>query len=256
LFAEDAFESFVENWRSPAHKPTLWNRVVRWRAGNPRIAAVLMVVSGSIVIAIFPWILMPVTPSAGRLTLPLGNYAAVTLLVTSISIAYAWRKRLTCLDVESLRPMRRTTLQCEWAASLASDLLPPALTAGAIATLSFELRDGWFSAIAWQALIAGWGEALAMLVLLSGALWLASLAFASIIVVIERHWLGLALAFGTFLLGGIPFGAMLGRLTRQMRFAPDPSAAIPLLLIPVTVSAVALICMWRLWTRIDFDRRA
>ncbi len=258
MFAEESFESFLKNWRSPAHKSTLWNRVLRWRAGNPRTLPVLTVVLGSLVLALGTWIL-PVISPAHRQTLPplrLGVYPTFTLFITSILIAYAWRKRLTCLDIESLRPTRRTSLQREWAASLASDLIPPALTAGAIATLSIQLRDQWFSPIAWQALIADWAQALFMLVLLSATLWLASLAFASIIVVIERQWLGLTIAFGTFFLGGIPFGALLGRLTRQMRVVPDPNVAIPLLLIPATVSAVAIVSAWRLWTRIDFDRRS
>jgi hypothetical protein len=194
--------------------------------------------------------------SQSWLPLSLGVYPTFMLFIASFQIAANWRKRLTCLDVESLRPTRRAPLQREWAISLAWDLLPPAFATAAIATLSFQLRDEWLSAFAWQALIAGWAEAVAMLVVLTGALWLASLAFTCIIVVIERPWLGLVIAFGVFFMGGVPFGALLGSLARRWHFASDPGAALPLLLIPATVSAVVIVCMWRLWTRIDFDRRS
>jgi hypothetical protein len=82
------------------------------------------------------------------------------------------------------------------------------------------------------------------------------LAFTGIIVVIERPWLGLVIAFGVFFMGGVPFGALLGSLARRWHFVSDPGAALPLLLIPATVSAVVIVCMWRLWTQIDFDRRS
>ncbi len=256
-WVEWSLESFLENWKGPSPKSSLWNRVLRWRVGNPRTLPVMAVVAGSIVIAIFPWILPVISPLFRQTPTPLrlGLYPTFVLFVVCIQIAFVWRKRLTCLDVESLRPISRTVLQREWAASLASDLIPPALTAGAIATLSFQLRDEWFSASAWQGLIPDWAETTSLLVFLSGALWLACLAFTSIIVVIEQRWLGLVIAFGMFLLGGIPFGALLGRSARQLQFDSDPSAAIPLMLIPAIVSAVIVACMWRLWTRIDFDRR-
>jgi hypothetical protein len=216
---------------------------------------VLLIVFGSLGMAIFLFI-PRLAGSQSWLPLRLGVYPTFMLFIASFQIAANWRKRLTCLDVESLRPTRRAPLQREWAISLTWDLLPPAFATAAIATLSFQLRDEWLSAFAWQALIAGWAEVVAMLVVLTGALWLASLAFTGIIVVIERPWLGLVIAFGVFFMGGVPFGALLGSLARRWHFVSDPGAALPLLLIPATVSAVVIVCMWRLWTQIDFDRRS
>lgn len=253
FFAEGALEFFLDGWRLAAYKPSLWNRVLRWRVGNPRLYPVFFLAISAVVTAIVYYFLKPTQqPSPAAY----GVFPIVVLFTLCSQIFTIWRQRLCCLEVESLRPISRYQLQRDWAVAVICDLFPLVLMTGILVTLSIHLRGDWYSALAWRALLQDWPRVLGAMALYTGTLWLASLAVTSTFIVIERLWLGFVIGFGSLLLGGGTLAALSGVFSRTTRGAAGAYDILPLLWVPTIVSLMVIACMWRLWTRMDFDRRA
>jgi hypothetical protein len=252
-YATERREVLVEYW---ARRPMIWNpwtRIRRWRTGNPPLPSirfVLMFAAGAGAV-----IMNRASGVAAS-----GSMVAVLSLTMFLmlcgQIATVWRKRLTCLDVESLRPISRSVLQRDWAIALAMDLLVPAILVGLVSTLALQLRGDWRSSEAWRLLVSNWPEILASFTALSAVLWVVTIAFTSLATIIERAWLRIVVLLSTLTASGAAFGLLLALSTDLRRRAIEPVEILPLLWLPTVASLIVIACMWRLWKRIDFDRRS
>jgi hypothetical protein len=178
------------------------------------------------------------------------------LFATCGQAASGWRKRLSCLDVESLRPISRSTLQREWTISLLLDLLPGAAIVGVLTALMLHINLTAISLRDWQAVISDWPGVLATSIFFSIAIWIITTGLCSLLVVVERTWLRLTLALGLLIACAIVVGPQAAWTTELPRRDLVPEEYIPLLWLPSIMCAIVAAGMWNMWTRIDFDRRS
>ncbi len=248
-------ELLVESWTG---RPMFWNpwaRIQRWRTGNPPLPSIrfiLMSAAGAGAVLV-PLNRVPGAAASGSLVAVL---SLIMFLMVCGQIATVWRKRLTCLDVESLRPISRSMLQRDWAIALALDLFVPAILVGLVSAVALQLRGDWRSSEAWRLLVSNWREILVSFAILSATSWVVTIAVTSLATIIERAWLRVVVLLTTLTASGAAFGLLLALSTDLPRRAIEPAQILPLLWVPTVVSLIVIACMWWLWTRIEFDRRS
>jgi len=256
FFAVPRREQMIESWAAAPRACSLGFRLWRWRAGNfplPMFRFVLLFAAGAGGTLVM---LSGVQGKAGVSPTVVVVLSLIMFLMGCGQIATVWRKRRTCLDVESLRPISRSVLQRDWAIALALDLLVPAILVGLASAVALQLRGDWRSSEAWRLLVSNWREILVSFAILSAVLWLVTIAVTSLATIIERLWLRVVVLLSTLTASGAAFGLLLALSTDLPRRSIEPVEILPLLWVPTVVSLIVIACMWRLWTRIDFDRRS
>ncbi len=263
MFASDQRERAIESWLRDPTCWTWWMRVERWRAGNPpfrglRFAALFS--GGAIAFAALLPLLSPRTRAAfesGQFRSQVVLLPVILLLMVCGQIAFAWRKRLQSLDVESLRPVGRKSLQREWGAALVLDVAPIALLIALIeaigVNLEITLPETWPAlgsfAIRWRQ-VAGDFALFALLALA------ASVALSALLIVIERNWLRALSAVGLIAISAAGVVLLAALQSDLPRFGvSNPRLFVAQLWWPLVVAAATIAALWKMWTRIEFDRR-
>lgn len=249
-------ERLIEGWYGVSVSWPLWKRLERWRAGNAPLLAlpfILMFSFGGLAVIVALGRARPNVAMAVQVNLwfvPL-----ILLLMVCGQVALVWRKRVTCLDMESLRPLSRSMVQGDWAIALLLDLLAPSAIVGLVIAVVSQLDLNAIGLGAWLLALPGWQSLLGAFVILAPALWAATAATCAVQVVVERQWVRLMLAVPFILVNSAGLGLLLafraGGPSRNLT-AWD---VLQLLWLPSLLSLLVLAWMWRMWTRIDFDRR-
>ncbi len=242
----------------PTAKPR-WNAVQRWRLGNPplhMLFVALLFICGAIGTTIF----------MGRMIGSRGpdfnhnqasSFAFMLLVFVCGQVATFWRKRLLSLDVESLWPISRSMLRRELAMALAVDLIVPALSIAAFAAVTINLPETWLLlplSVQWHDI--AWRNIPGDFALLSIVLWTVCYASSAILIIVERAWLRLLLVFAAMfltILATVGIAALHDDLPRYT--VGFPRVLLPYLWVPTAISGLALVWMWKLWARLEFDRQ-
>jgi len=250
-------ERLIERWSEGAANWTSWRSLQRLRAGNPPlnvIPFVAMFLVGALPVFIT---LRRVRPGAGLDPGPFFVFLPlIMLLMICGQVALKWRQRLTCLDVESLRPMSRSVVQRDWAIAMLLDLLPSAAIVGLVVGVASQVDLNAMELGNWLRVLPAWPNLLGAFVFLTAVLWMITAAACSLLVVIERQWMRLALTVLLLLMNSVGMGFLLafrpGGPPRNLT-AWD---VLPTLWLPLVTGALVLAGMWHRWVRIDFDRRS
>jgi hypothetical protein len=258
IYALAPREELFERWAAEPPRWSPWMCIRRWRAGNPQLRVVpiiLLITFGSVAGAYF---MQGFNPGTDRSALKINVWLLPLVLLVMVvgQIAFIWRKRVASLDVESLRPIARSTLQRDWALALLLDLATPSLAVGLFVALATSVDLGALELGIWRAALPDWRTVLLAAAVLTAVAWIVTAAVATLAVVIERAWVRLIAFLSLLALCSLGPGIALGL---RVSNSPVPIGlwdVLPLLWMPTVLCALVAVWMWRMWTRIDFDRRS
>ncbi len=246
-------ERFLESSCAIPARWTLWKSLQRWRAGNAPLAVMLFILYFPIGVA--P-VLFTLAQARDEMMVKVNLWVIPLFLLLLITgqVALVWRRRVTCLAVESLRPISRSVLQRQWALAMLLDLFVPSLSLSLLVAVASQLNLSSFRLGGWYMAVPGWQNLLAAAVILTVTLWIISAAVCSLAIVIERQWVRLALFLPLLLASCLGLGFFVTHRTGIPLGSVTAWDVLPLLWAPVMLYAAVLAWMWRQWTRIDFDR--
>jgi hypothetical protein len=254
MFATASVEDRIERWAEGRTAWTWWQRVARWRAGNPplRIERILLVVLGLAVLFVTVWTTILTDARLTTLDLvrgPLLIMAGALMLGIAIRVAAAWRTRMLTLPLEVLRPYDRRVLQKEMAAAFLSDLVPLVLLLAAIVAVGLNLDATWH--IAWKNVPTDF-------VLLAVCAFPLVAGLGAAMVVIRREWLAAVIAFTAPVLLAIAVGALVAlQYQNPTQFVrAGPRAFLTQLWVPALIGAGLAAWMYRRWLAMEIGTRA
>jgi hypothetical protein len=248
MFFTNRRERHIEAGLSTTPNSNWWQRVGRWRLGNPpsRLLGLTLVMVGAFVVTTWVTTRLSGAPRSSSPFPMLGFMLIVALLAQA---GAQWRARLLVLPLEFLRPYSRRAMQRELAAAFALDLLPVAILFAILATLGFHLNTSINLPWRWVPLSFLYFLALGC----SGIL-----AVGALVVVVRRLWVSIVLLF-VFVLANMFGGAGLVLFERG---APDlfpglmPTALIlASFCLPILCGAIFCWVLWRRWLRIEIGQR-
>ena len=226
-------------------RPSLWQRVERWRIGNPPqhlMKFSLIVLMGMLLwAAVISWSWPPST-SAINTSICCG--ALIVTVAGASRTAVMWRARLLVLSAEVLKPVSRMAIQKEWMLALARDIAP--LVGLATIVLSVANNLGRNYSINWF----GVGQNI-LQILPVAFVW--TMGFASTLIVIQRTWLGLLLGVSVMYLQTAFFMVVLA-----VFFTPGVNTIplkFPFLAFSFVASAILCYIMSRKWFRTEIGAR-
>lgn len=184
-------EREIEALGLPRANANWYRRAQHWRLGNQPLRVVRFSIFALLIMTATQFFILSALESfRDLLWQQLPFYGAMLLALCTSQVAMLWRHRLRILSVEVLRPRPRTSLQLEWMLAFLLDLLPLAAIFAVITTVGLHVDSSF---------VVEWSGAAYHLVAFFFMGCAAALTVGSIIVVVQRGWLALALNYVLFM---------------------------------------------------------
>jgi hypothetical protein len=253
MFATASAEDRIERWAEGHTAWTWWQRVQRWRAGNPPFRAERMVLSMLVLVALF------ITAMSTQFSDTRSSFFDLVrsqfLIVSgfmcigaAIRVAATWRARMLTLPLEVLRPCDRRVLQNEMAAAFLIELVPLVLLMAALEAVGLNIDATW--RVAWNRVPGDFALlAVCVLPLVVGV--------GAVMVVVKREWLATLLLLAAPMLLAIAVGALVAlqyqNPTQVVR--AGPRAFLTQLWAPAIIGAALAAWMYRRWLAMEIGAR-
>jgi hypothetical protein len=253
MFFTNRRERQIEVWLPTTRNPNWWQRVQRWRLGNPpyRPLSFTLVMLGTFVVTTWVITRLSGTPrSSSPFPFALAPYIIFLVVGMLVQVSAFWRARLLVLPLEFLRPYSRRALQRELAAALALDLLPLAILFAIVATLGIHLATS--ASLSWR-----WAPLSFLYFLVLGCS--GTLAMGALVVLVRRLWVSIVLLI-VFMLANMfgGNGLFLFQLGSRDFFPSFMTSGLILgqFLLPILSGVILCWVLWRRWLRIEIGQRA
>jgi hypothetical protein len=212
-------------------KPTLWQRVERWRVGNLPKANRRLAIA---IVAIFSTGPFLISGSLRPSALVVRDFLILgAIIVAGVGLARTatiWRARLLVLSTEIFRPVGKRALMREWMAAIVKDVLPSVLLSTITLAFAINLRPNY--GVNWL----GFAQ---YLIVVFPAMFVWSLGFVGTIIVVQRNWVALLIVMADY-------------LSPEARSFPVNYLLLAILTLP---SAVLCALLARQWFRMEIGTR-
>jgi hypothetical protein len=256
MFATAGSEDRIERWIQRQSEWTWWQRVGRWRMGNPPLRSERMMAMMLAVMVPVLWLMdTTILAANGRMGFAVLRgqvllVAGLLAMTVAIRVATTWRLRMLMLPLESLRPYGRRALQNEMAAGLVADVAPSVALVAAFDAIGLNLNSAW--QVAWARVPGDFALMLTCVLPLVVGL-------AAMMVVVKREWLAISLVLAVpVLLGMALMGLAILQADAPARMFGEVAtrAFFRQLWIPGVLGAGLAYGMYRRWLAMGIGSRA
>jgi hypothetical protein len=258
-FATEASEEKIESWPRSREHWTWWNRIQRWRTGNPPFRYLWFgMVAGFwfLLVASFPALIIP-AQATRTFTSQMVLMPMIMMGIVSWRVAQSWFTRIGALGTESLLPYWRKNLQQELALALVFDLVAGiaalAMLQAITANLSFDpYRESLLTS--WT---VNWSRVpVDFLWIMLGAVPV-STALAGLLILIQRPWLKVLATFLMMMTLASATGLLVGMTVETPALRQiDPRPVLINLWLPALLGSAMAWVLYRKWRTMELDRPA